>query len=88
MPSTIYALYFVCNEQSGGCPPPLTALPIHAYNALTDPAWWLSLWDTQAFLVYLAWLAYNILVWLILPGYWVEGMQLRDGTKKWYKING
>ncbi|KAF8323469.1 uncharacterized protein EI90DRAFT_3245333 [Cantharellus anzutake] len=87
-PSVIYALYFVCNKHSGGCPPPVTVLPIYAHNALTDPSWWRGLWDTQAFLVYLAWLAYNILAWWILPGDWVEGTQIRDGTKKRYKING
>lgn len=50
--------------------------------------WWKGLWDTQASLIYLAWYAFCVVSWFILPGDYVEGVQLRTGDKKKYKING
>jgi Delta14-sterol reductase len=88
IPTVIYALYFACNDSSGGCPPPLAAIPFFSYRAVSSLTWWKGLWDTQAFLVYCAWMAFNVLAWAILPGDWVDGVELRDGTKQKYKING
>lgn len=88
IPLTLYGLYFSCNETSGGCPAPLWSFPYFINKAVQNPSFWKGLWDTQAFLVYLAWVAYTVIAWAILPGDWVEGTLLRDGTKKQYKING
>ncbi|KAJ6508039.1 ERG4/ERG24 ergosterol biosynthesis protein [Mycena vitilis] len=85
VPITTYALYFGCSEQSGGCPPAL--IPGRISLALSDPAWWKGLWDTQAALLYLAWYTFCIAAWAILPGDRVEGTTLRTGGKKVYKIN-
>ncbi|KNZ81777.1 Delta(14)-sterol reductase [Termitomyces sp. J132] len=54
---------------------------------MSDPDWWVSLWDTQAFLVYLAWYAYTVVAWFVLPGDWIQGTTLRTGGKKYYKLN-
>lgn len=98
VPSLIYALYYGCSEQTGGCPPPgltlsfftseLAALPFHL---LLEPSWWINLWseiwDTEAALMYLAWYAFCVVAWRILPGAEVPGTTIRDGTVKKYKIN-
>lgn len=84
-PAVSYALYFGCNE-SNDCLPKLDTDRI--VTALSSPQWWASLWDTQATLIYLAWYAFCVLSWVILPGDWVEGTTLRTGGKKKYKING
>ncbi|KAJ7171741.1 ERG4/ERG24 ergosterol biosynthesis protein [Mycena crocata] len=85
VPITTYALYFGCSEATGGCPPALDASRIS--QALSDPAWWKGLWDTQAALMYLAWYTFCILSWGILPGDRVTGTVLRTGNRKEYKIN-
>lgn len=86
VPICTYALYFGCSEQTGGCPPPLALSRVSL--ALSNPAWWKSLWDTQAALMYLAWYTFCLVSWAILPGDRVQGTTLRTGTKKTYKING
>lgn len=90
VPITTYALYFGCSEQSGGCPPNLKLdhLIDRVSIALKDPEWWKALWDTQATLIYLAWYAFCVLAWAILPADQVEGVTMRNGGKKKYKING
>ncbi|KAJ7455367.1 ERG4/ERG24 ergosterol biosynthesis protein [Mycena galericulata] len=85
VPITTYALYFGCSEHSGGCPPAL--VPERISLALSDPAWWKGLWDTQAALMYLAWYAFCLVSWAILPGDRVPGLPLRTGERKLYKIN-
>jgi delta14-sterol reductase len=55
---------------------------------VTSYAWWAKLWDAQAFLVFVAWMVYIFIAWAILPGDWVEGTLLRNGTRQKYKING
>ncbi|CAG8439121.1 14822_t:CDS:2 [Cetraspora pellucida] len=47
-----------------------------------------SLFDPTAFLAYIIYLAYLIVIFYLIPGRWVEGTQLRDGTKLKYKENG
>lgn len=84
-PSIAYALFFSCN-QSNNCLP--NFIPERVLAALSDPNWWLSLWDTHATLIYLAWYTFCVLAWAILPGDWVQGTTLRNGDKKKYKING
>ena len=90
VPAVAHALYFVCSEHAGGCPPrvPLSVLTETAKQALTNKQWWASLWDTEATLLYLAWVAFCVVAWAVLPGDWVEGGTLRNGEKKKYKING
>lgn len=86
VPITTYALYFGCSEASGGCPPQLSTETILA--ALNDPKWWKGLWDTEAAFLYLGWYAFCVAAWFVLPGDWVEGVTMRTGEKKKYKING
>ncbi|KAF4571506.1 erg24, C-14 sterol reductase [Pleurotus pulmonarius] len=88
VPITTYALYFGCSEASGGCPPPNFSQwsPIIS-SSLSNPEWWKGLWDTEAALIYLAWYAFCVVTWAILPGDKVDGVVMRNGQKKQYKIN-
>jgi Ergosterol biosynthesis ERG4/ERG24 family len=89
VPFLIYALYFGCNESSGGCPPtPLASIPDRILLAIKDTDWLKTLWDQEAAVVYAGWYAFCLLSWAILPGDWVEGTTMRTGEKKSYKING
>lgn len=87
VPVMAYALYFGCSETSNGCPPPLNSIPDHFMASIAERAWWANLWDSEAFLIYLAWYAFCIVSWALLPGDWVDGVTLRTGEKKKYKIN-
>jgi Delta14-sterol reductase len=89
VPFVTYALYFSCSEHAGGCPPQnYNVLLTRLVDAVTDPEWWKGLWDTKAALIYLGWYAFCVISWAILPGDWIEGVELRTGEKKKYKING
>ncbi|KAL0954524.1 hypothetical protein HGRIS_003491 [Hohenbuehelia grisea] len=88
VPFLTYALYFSCSETTGGCPPPNFATWQDAVTrAVSDVNWWKGLWDTQASLIYLGWYAFCVVAWAVLPGDSVEGVPLRTGETKKYKIN-
>jgi hypothetical protein len=91
VPIMTYLLYFGCSESAGGCPPSYVLTPSllldRVKQAVSDKQWWMGLWDTEAALIYLAWYAFCVAAWAILPGDWVEGVTMRNGQKKKYKIN-
>ncbi|KIM78549.1 hypothetical protein PILCRDRAFT_824465 [Piloderma croceum F 1598] len=87
VPITIYALYFGCSEQTGGCPPPPPSIVPSIIDAVGDLKWWKGLWDTQATIMYFAWYAFCVVSWKVLPGDWIEGVTLRTEGKIKYKIN-
>jgi len=87
VPLVTYALYFGCSEQAGGCPPALNTLPPDLFARLSTRDWWFSLWDAQATAIYFAWYAFCVAAWYVLPGDWIEGVQMRNGQTKRYKIN-
>ncbi len=82
----MYALYYGCSEEIGGCPPSVNWTAV--VQTLTNWTWWKSLWDAEATVLYLAWYSYLVVAWYVLPGKWVEGLPLRDGTRKRYKVSG
>ena len=88
VPTMTYLLYFGCSEAAGGCQPDLSSVPQRLLHSVTSPDFWKSLWDTEATLAYLAWYAFCVVAWAVLPGDWVPGTTLRNGGKKLYKING
>lgn len=87
VPATTYALYFACSE-ANGCRPNPSAIADQIVASVSNPDWWKSLWDTQATLIYLAWYAFCVVAWAVLPADRVQGTTLRTGEKKTYKING
>ena len=88
VPILTYVFSLQCSEPAGGCPRSWVELPTEFKMAVTNPDWWKSLWDAEAFLVYLGWYSFCLIAWAVLPGDWVEGQQLRNGKKLKYKING
>jgi len=88
VPIITYVLHFGCSEVGGGCPPPLDTALERVVHSVSDLNWWKGLWDTEASLIYLAWYAFCVVAWAILPGDQVEGTTLRNGKKQLYKING
>jgi delta14-sterol reductase len=86
VPIATYTLYFACSESTGGCPPSFSAQLV--FQALTSLHWWKGLWDTEAAVAYLAWYAFCVIAWAVLPGDQVTGTQLRNGGRKTYRING
>ncbi|KAL0954525.1 hypothetical protein HGRIS_003492 [Hohenbuehelia grisea] len=86
-PLVTYALYLTCSEESGGCPPNGLAMRTALQN-MAQQGWWMSVWDTEAMLVYLGFYAFCVVAWAVLPGRIVEGVPLRTGGAKKYKING
>ncbi|KAL1724466.1 ergosterol biosynthesis ERG4/ERG24 [Schizophyllum commune] len=58
-----------------------------AKRDLTDPEWWKGLWDQEAAIAYAAWYVYCVVCWAVVPGEWVQGVRMRNGETKSYKIN-
>jgi len=82
VPAVAYALFFLCND-ANTCRPSLDSdALLAAVPSLSE------LWDSDAALIYLVWYVFCVLAWAILPGDWVDGTTLRDGSVKKYKING
>ncbi|KAG6910867.1 hypothetical protein DXG01_007184 [Tephrocybe rancida] len=86
VPAITYGLFFACSE-TNGCTPSISTIPDQIVAAVSSPEWWASLWDTQAALMYLAWYAFTVVAWFVLPGDWVQGTTLRTGGKQSYKLN-
>jgi len=53
-----------------------------------DPQWWESLWSWEVFAVYLAWYFWCVLCAIALPGKEIEGVELRNGKRLTYTMNG
>lgn len=89
LPSLVYLLHLGCQPE--GCPSPalvkqlLNPQQLAQFFSIENI---LSLFDLQAFIAYVGYLSYLVLAWYLIPGRWVEGTQLRDGSKLKYKENG
>lgn len=87
-PALAYLLYYGCNEVTGCSIPPVEGWESISSRLGDWPSIAGALWDWKAAGVYLAWYAWIVLCWAVLPGDWIEGTLLRDGTRKQYKMNG
>merc|ERR1711939_283640 len=91
-PFFAYWLPLAC-ASAHACPPwPLpTFLSWHkdAFGAATsgDERWWAGFWSNDAALVYGAWYAWTVVCWRVLPGEQVQGVPMRNGERKLYKMN-
>lgn len=80
-PLIVFALIFLCNEK--GCPPQDISTWKHQFpTTLSEFVDWKAIKWYFSFQIALA------LLWLVLPGRWVKGRPLRDGTVLEYKTNG
>lgn len=55
---------------------------------MLDAKWWESLWSWEATAVYFAWYMWTVACWMALPGKEVEGVELRNGKRLTYTMNG
>ncbi|CAG8488984.1 5966_t:CDS:2 [Acaulospora morrowiae] len=89
LPILVYILFLGC--QPDGCPSPtllsLLTNPTNVVPLLTVSNI-LSIFDLKAFVAYLSYLAYLVLAFHLVPGRWIDGTQLRNGTRLKYKENG
>ncbi|KAG0149133.1 hypothetical protein CROQUDRAFT_59670 [Cronartium quercuum f. sp. fusiforme G11] len=80
VPFFTYWMNIVCNEQTG-CRISRTIFDLHVLWAQT------KFFSLEACALYLAWYLFIMACWWWLPGRWVEGTVLRDGSRLKYKIN-
>lgn len=57
-------------------------------EAMRDSTWWESLLSWEAAGVYLAWYFWMVACAIALPGKEIEGVELRNGKKLKYTMNG
>ena len=86
VPFFTYFLYFACSDKLG-CAADLTlkspqALWTYLSSGVVD-----SFLDLPAYAIYFGWYAFTVLAWLVVPGPWVQGSELRIGGRLDYKIN-
>lgn len=87
VPLFTYFFAFGCDER--GCPSmPVGPFLKEGFRQMQTLQFYADLWDTKATIAYLAWYAWCVVCWAVLPGPWIEGSTLRNGEKLWYKING
>lgn len=78
LPALVWAASFYCNEK--GWP----ALPLR----LPTAADFAASFSWEAVKVYLAWFLFQMVLHLVVPGKMADGVQLRDGNRLKYRING
>lgn len=78
LPATVIALYFLCSDD--GCPASSETI-WHNMNVT-------SFFDSNAFTVYFAWMAYHVFMAIFAPGTKVLGSELPNGKRLEYKLNG
>ncbi|BFZ65280.1 erg24, C-14 sterol reductase [Saitoella coloradoensis] len=81
-PAFTYLLYFACNETSCS----LSSLSLSSLQSRLPG--WTGLVDPEAIRAYLKWWQLLLILWVVIPAPWVEGTELRDGTRAQYKMNG
>lgn len=79
LPLVCYGLVYICN--ANGC---------LAWNGLHMPGFppQTQLISKQGFIVVAAWMAFQIILHLALPGRIVDGVQLTNGKRLKYKLTG
>lgn len=87
-PFFAYFLFYACNEGTGCPPTSLTDWRTMWMRVGDWPSTAGKLWEWKAAGVYLAWYAFCVAGWVVLPGEKVEGNLLRDGKRNLYKQNG
>ena len=80
-PLVVFALIFLYNEN--GCPPQDISSWKYQF-----PTSYQEFIDWKAIKWYFSFQVALVLLWLVLPGKWVKGRPLRDGSVLEYKTNG
>jgi hypothetical protein len=83
LPGVIYFLYLGCNKD--GC---TSVMPLSVPDSLTRWPAVEQLFSIRGTAIFLGWFAFQAILYIVLPGKWIEGTVLRDGTRLSYKMNG
>lgn len=78
LPLLVWAASYYCNQN--GWPVIPSALPM--WDDIKGT------WSNEVFLVYIAWFLFQVVLHLLVPGPDVDGVQLRNGSRLKYRING
>lgn len=84
LPGVVYFLYFSCNESGCTSVYPTLSFP-ETLNVLPSID---TLFSVRGAQIFLGWFAFQAFLYIALPGPWVQGTELRDGTRLEYKMNG
>jgi hypothetical protein len=84
LPITIWGLFLTCNDKAAGCPtwPQLPA------GAEAIPAFLAGLYSHEAMAVFVLWFAFLVVLWAVVPGAWIQGVELPSSGRLQYKMNG
>lgn len=83
-----FSYFFALGCSEAGCTPrPVKDFFLDGLAKYSSLDGILSLWDTQAAVVYFIFYAWCVLAWFILPGEWIEGEKMRNGQRLEYKLN-
>jgi Delta14-sterol reductase len=82
LPFAVVTLNLFCDQK--GCPP----MRIWDRNLVSDTFLNANYWNFNAFLVYVGWLLFHLILCIVAPGETVQGAVLVDGSTLPYKING
>src|SRR6266566_7175765 len=80
LPAIVYYLYFCVAFNGGGMIPGRHA-DWHGFLGAIRPT-------VGALVAYPAWMIFQALLFLVLPGRTVEGLPLKDGSRLRYRLNG
>lgn len=83
MPAVVYFLYFSCNAT--GC---ASVVPLWFPDSIKNLPTVDMLFSMKGTLIFLGWFAFQAVMYIALPGRWIDGVLLEDGTRLSYKMNG
>jgi delta14-sterol reductase len=82
LPSLVYYAWLCVDQNQGALIVPRSLAELEQWLArIPGPT-------TTSIIIYLAWFGFQVLLQLLVPGRWVKGTQLADGTRHRYKMNG
>lgn len=92
LPLVVYALFFLCHQEFCLSWRDLWQIPRLNVKAPFQLSWDVEMWhrffSLQALGVILGWFAFQVLLYYLIPGKYVPGTKIRDGSRLYYKING
>ena len=88
LPLVIYLLFFLCNDTHCLRNPFDWHHIIFTFESMTEQLTNTSFFTLRGCMIYISWMAINVLLNYLLPGEVVEGVLLRNNTRLKYKLTG